>query len=76
MMIMDNWLRNIRDTYCRNERRITGLATEADRLNMMCELNVIDQAGNVARTTVVQNAWKRGQKLDVHGWIYAFTMGF
>lgn len=73
--LIDNWLRNIRDIYYRHEAHVAGFATEKDRVNRLCELNVIEQAGNVARTTVVQSAWKRGQKLDIYGWIYGVDNG-
>jgi carbonic anhydrase len=48
---------------------------ESQRLDRLCELNVIDQVLNVAQTTIVQGAWRRGQELTVHGWIYGLEDG-
>ena len=73
--LSENWLRHIQDV----ERQHAGvLDTAADqevRAQMLCELNVIEQAANVCETSVVQNAWKRGAKLSVHGWIYSLEDG-
>ncbi len=68
--VVDNWLRNIRDIYYNNKASLAGLADEKARIDRLCELNVIQQVANVSHTNVVQNAWKRGQELSVHGWIY------
>jgi carbonic anhydrase len=73
--LIDNWLRHIQDVA---ERRDAVLAREADaalRAERLCELNVLEQAHNVCRTTIVQDAWHRGQRLSVHGWIYRLTDG-
>jgi carbonic anhydrase len=72
--LSDNWLRHIRDVHERHKRLIGSTTGEAaaDRL---CELNVIEQAANVCRTGIVQDAWDRGQPLSVHGWIYSLRDG-
>ena len=64
--LVDNWLRHIQDVMKKHGAR------DADRI---CELNVIEQALNVCQTTVVQDAWARGAKLAVHGWVYALADG-
>ncbi len=73
--LIDNWLRHIRDIYSKNEEKLIGIATETARLNKLCELNVIEQVYHVGHTTIVQNAWRSGQKLTLHGWIYDLRDG-
>lgn len=73
--LIDNWLRNIKDVYQRHRRRLDSLTSEAERINVLCELNVIEQVANVCHTTVVQSVWRRGQELSVHGWIYGIEDG-
>jgi carbonic anhydrase len=73
--MIDNWLRNIRDLYVRNRDEIQSIANEQARVDRLCELNVIQQVSNVTHSTIVQNAWARGQSLDVHGWIYSVADG-
>ena len=73
--LIDNWLRNIKDVYQWHRKEIDRLSDEQARVNRLCELNVIEQVANVCHTTVVQNAWKRGQELTVHGWIYSIEDG-
>ncbi len=68
--LIDNWLRHIQDIAGEHAEDLAGRADPADRANRLCELNVAAQVSNVVRTTVVQDAWKRGQELAVHGWIY------
>lgn len=72
--LIDNWLRHIQDVRDRHAGLLAPLADEAaaDRL---CELNVIEQVANVAQTTIVRDAWERGQPLAVHGWIYGLSDG-
>lgn len=72
--LIDNWLRHIKDVYRLYEQEFSGLDDEA-RLRLLCEYNVIEQAANVCHTTFVQNAWKRGQSLSVHGLIYGIEDG-
>ncbi len=73
--LIDNWLNGIRDTYERNRQELLSIAGEETRMNRLCELSVLAQVWQVARTTVVQEAWAQGQKLTVHGWIYGLTDG-
>lgn len=73
--LIDNWLRHIKDVYYWNREEIDGIQDDAARIDRMCELNVKAQVANVVSTTIVQNAWKRGQSLDVHGWIYGLHDG-
>jgi carbonic anhydrase len=73
--LVDNWIRSIRDIYLKNQELFAGLGTLDAKVDKLCELNVISQVYNVAQTTVVQEAWKRGQDLTVHGWIYSLANG-
>jgi len=73
--LIDNWLRGMKDLYMNYKDEIDALPTEDQRVDKLCELNVINQVNNVARTTIVQNAWKNGQKLAVHGLIYDIRDG-
>jgi carbonic anhydrase len=72
--LVDNWLRHVHDVKLRHRRRIEHLSVP-EQENVMCEMNVIEQVGNVALATVVQDAWARGQKLSVHGWCYGLKDG-
>ncbi len=72
--LIDNWLREIKDIYRHHENRFRPLDEEA-RVDLLCELNVAEQVRNVCHTTIVQDAWDRGQELAVHGWIYSIRDG-
>lgn len=72
--LIDNWLRFIKDIYQHNLDHLDKLPEEA-RADRLCELNVIQQVANVCHTTIVQDAWRRGQSLAIHGWIYAISDG-
>ena len=73
--LIDNWLRNIKDLYEQYEAQFRDIKNDEERVNALCMLNVIGQVSNVSHTTIVQNAWKRGQDLSVHGWIYSIKDG-
>ncbi len=73
--LVDNWLRHIRDIYHRQQAKLDAMANETERLHRLCELNVIEQVINVGNTTIVQDAWGRGQELAIHGWIYDLADG-
>lgn len=73
--LIDNWLRHIRDVYMSNRAELDAIADPAAREARMCELNVAAQVANVCHTTIVQDAWRRGQPLAIHGWIYALSDG-
>ncbi len=68
--LVDNWLRHIHDTKTKYHALLTSVADEKARLNRLCELNVIDQIFSAAQTTVIQDAWARGQSVTLHGWVY------
>ncbi len=68
--LIDNWLRHVQDVRWKHQAEIEAIETEAGRHERLCELNVLEQVINVSRTTVVREAWARGQALTVHGWIY------
>lgn len=72
--LIDNWLRHIRDVYGKHAEKL-GAVAEDGKLPALCELNVIEQANNVAQTPIVRAAWDRGQPLTVHGWIYGLEDG-
>ena len=72
--LADNWLRHIKDV-CDRHRLLIEAAPPERRADMLCELNVIEQVKNVAQTTVVQDAWQRGQSLSLHGWVYGLKDG-
>jgi len=72
--LIDNWLRHIRDIAMANREEL-GRLDPAARQNRLCELNVAAQVANVCHTTIVQDAWRRGQQLTVHGWIYDLADG-
>ena len=73
--LIDNWLRHVQDVMHNHEALLAKISDDSERLNRLCELNVIEQVLNVSRTTVMQNAWARGQELAVHGWIYGIGDG-
>jgi len=73
--LIDNWLRHIKDVYRFHQEEIDAQPDEKARLDRLCELNVVEQVANVCHTTMVQNAWKSGQALAVHGWIYRVSDG-
>lgn len=73
--LIDNWLRHVQDVMHMHDKELAKIEDESERVNRLCELNVIEQVVNVSRTTIVQNAWKRNQELVVHGWIYGLQDG-
>ncbi|MVW75019.1 carbonate dehydratase [Pseudomonas xionganensis] len=72
--LIDNWLRALKALYHQHREQFVGLEADA-RVDLLCELNVQRQVRNVCHTTIVQNAWNRGQPLAVHGWIYGLSDG-
>jgi len=72
--LADNWLRHVHDVKIRHRRRLDHLPVP-EQENVLCEMNVIEQVGNVALTNVIQDAWARGQKVTVHGWCYGLRDG-
>jgi carbonic anhydrase len=73
--LIDNWLRDIKQTYDRHHEELDAIREAAQREDRLCELNVLEQVKNVGHTTIVQNAWTRGQKLSIHGVIYRLSDG-
>jgi carbonic anhydrase len=73
--LVDNWLRHVQDVRSKHQPELDALSNETDRHRRLCELNVIEQVMNVSRTTVVRDAWARGQSLTVHGWVYDLSDG-
>ena len=73
--LIDNWLRHVQDAHGKHYQRLDGIEDHHALCNKVCEVNVVEQALNVCRTTVVQDAWSRGQPLSVHGWIYGLEDG-
>jgi len=72
--LADNWLRHVQDVRLRHRKRLDHL-DPAQQEDILCEMNVIEQVGNVALSTVMQDAWARGQKVSVHGWVYGLADG-
>ena len=72
--LADNWLRHVHDVKLRHRSRLDHLSV-TEQENVLCEMNVIEQVGNVALTNVMQDAWGRGQKVSVHGWCYGLKDG-
>jgi carbonic anhydrase len=73
--LVDNWLRHVQDVLWKYPDRIAARETEAEKHSLLCELNVVEQVVNVCQTTVVRDAWARGQSLAVHGWLYDIKDG-
>ena len=72
--LADNWLRHVHDVRLRHRKRLDHL-DPLEQENILCEMNVIEQVGNIALSTVIQDAWARGQEVAVHGWVYGLTDG-
>ena len=72
--LADNWLRHVQDVRMRHRKRLDHLPMDQQE-DILCEMNVIEQVGNVALSTVLQDAWARGQQVAVHGWVYAVSDG-
>ncbi|HJV65904.1 MAG TPA: carbonate dehydratase [Geomonas sp.] len=73
--LIDNWVRHLQDVRVKHEAFLAGIEDEDTRCDRLCELNVIEQVVNVCETTVVQDAWARGQEVAVHSWIYGLADG-
>ena len=73
--LIDNWLRHIQDTASKHSAELDVLPNDTSRVNRLCELNVTENVLNVGETTVIQDAWGRGQNLTIHGWIYDLKDG-
>ena len=73
--LIDNWLRHVQDVARAHDVKLSAIPDFDARVDRLCELNVIDQVQNVARTTVVQDAWRRGRAVQLHGWVYGLRDG-
>jgi len=73
--LVDNWLRHVQDVRWKHQQELENIPSEDGRHNRLCELNVMEQVVNVSQTTIVRDAWARGQPLEVHGWIYDLRDG-
>ena len=73
--IIDNWIRHIKDVYRFHQNELDAIADEKARFNRFVEVNVEEQVLDLAKTSIVQNAWKTGQKLAIHGWVYGLNNG-
>jgi carbonic anhydrase len=74
--IIDNWIRHIKDVYRLHHTYLDSIIDETTRFNTFVELNVKEQVFDLAKTSIVQAAWKNGQDLTLHGWIYGLNSGF
>ena len=72
--LIDNWLRHIKDTYRFNKAELNAIEDETEKFNRFVELNTMEQVLNLAKTSIVQNAWANGQELHVHGWVYGIGL--
>ena len=73
--LADNWLRHVQDVHAKHDSTVAKEPDLAHRIDRLCELNVIEQVANVCQTTIVRDAWERGQELAVHGWVYGLKDG-
>ncbi|HSP83762.1 MAG TPA: carbonate dehydratase [Gillisia sp.] len=73
--IIDNWIRHIKDVYRVHKRELDSIEDQTERSNRFVELNVTEQVFDLAKTSIVQNAWKNGQDLTIHGWVYGVDSG-
>src|SRR5690606_6732755 len=73
--LIDNWLRHIKDVYRHHKAELDGIEDETQRFNRFVELNVVEQVFDLAKTSIVQNAWKNNQDLHLHGWVYGLDSG-
>ena len=73
--VLNMWLRNIKDVYRLHREELDGIKDEEKRLNRLTELNVEEQVKNLAKTSIIQRAWKNEQRPDLHGWVYGLNDG-
>lgn len=74
--LIDNWLRHIKDVYRIHAEELDAIKDEAKRADRLVEFNVIEGVYNLCKTSIVQNAWKNGHNLSVHGWVYSLSTGY
>lgn len=73
--LIDNWIRHIKDVYRFHHRELNKIEDETERFNRFVELNVVEQVHDLAKTSIVQNAWRNEQELSIHGWVYGVGSG-
>ena len=73
--LIDNWLRHVQDVQRDHQKELRAIPEGDAQVNRLCELNVVEQVRNIARTTIVQDAWRRGHAVQIHGWIYGLKDG-
>ncbi len=73
--LIDNWLGHVKDVYRFHKTKMDAITDGKERFDTLCELNVIEQVANVCQTSILQNAWSKNQKVQVHGWIYSIENG-
>ena len=74
--IIDNWIRHIKDVYRFHQKELDAIENKKERFNKFVEINVKEQVMDLAKTSIVQNAWKNGQELSLHGWVYGLNDGY
>jgi carbonic anhydrase len=74
--IIDNWIRHIKDVYRHHKQELDAVEEFKDRFNLFVEVNVKEQVSDLAKTSIVQNAWQNGQELYLHGWVYGLNSGY
>lgn len=74
--LIDNWIRHIKDVYRLHHIELDAIKDETQRFNRFVELNVIEQVCDLAKTSIVQAAWNKGQELSLHGWVYGLNSGY
>ena len=74
--IIDNWIRHIKDVYRLHKDELNAIDKEEDRFNKFVEINVKEQVFDLAKTSIVQSAWKNGQDVTLHGWAYGLNSGY
>lgn len=74
--IIDNWIRHIKDVYRFHKEELDSIQDENQRFNSFVEINVKEQVFDLAKTSIVQNAWRNGQELSLHGWVYGLNSGY
>jgi carbonic anhydrase len=75
MQVLNMWLRNIKDVYRIHREELDAISHEEKRTDRLVELNVIEQLQNLAKTSIIQRAWKKEQRPDLHGWVYGLKDG-
>jgi carbonic anhydrase len=74
--VIDNWLRHIKDVYRLHATELDSISEEGARVDRLVELNVSEQVYNLCKTTIIQNAWKEREDLEVHGWVIDIRTGY